>query len=141
MKNIAFQDRIDSVAKRIVNINLNRIFKLEEAAKAHDMESNKVSSFPSLLCVTVAIYSTILARGSREAHLWSSETTLILRTYRLAARLCCLFDKIKSVFLARSGFFFFNTIFRCLLININLNPHKLGNLGKMEICALFPMER
>jgi NADPH:quinone reductase-like Zn-dependent oxidoreductase len=55
MANVPFQEWIDGVAKGIINTNLDRTFKLEEAAQAHEyMEANKVSSITPLQFLSVS---------------------------------------------------------------------------------------
>jgi Zinc-binding dehydrogenase len=49
MANVPFQEWIDGATKGIISTNLDRTFKLEEAAQAHEyMEANKVSSITPL---------------------------------------------------------------------------------------------
>lgn len=78
MANVPFQEWIDCAAKGIISTNLDRTFKLEEAAKAHEyMEANKVSSifFPSFPPVLQSLF--LILPCWWDAQIWFAETVLI----------------------------------------------------------------
>ena len=63
--NVPLQEWIDAIANGTMNANLDRIFKLEEAGKAHEyLEANKVStaSFVS----PAARFIFMLFRGAQQ---------------------------------------------------------------------------